>query len=53
MDNVKQSPTNKTQRKVKLQAEPSFILSNLDLNILNNMGDIKIHPEEMDKVHFV
>ena len=39
-------------RKVKLQEKPSFILSNLDLKILNNMSDIKIHPTEKDKVRY-
>ena len=39
-------------RKVKLQEKPSFILSNLDIKILNNMSDIKIHPTEKDKVKY-
>lgn len=38
-------------RKVKLQEKPSFILSNLDIQILNNMGDTKIHPTAKDKVN--
>ena len=39
-------------RKVKLQEKPSFILSNLDIKILNNMSDIKIHPTEKEKVKY-
>lgn len=38
-------------RKVKLQEKPSFILSNTDIKILNNMSDAKIHPTEKDKVN--
>ena len=44
------SSDEKIIRKVRLQEKPSFILSNLDIKILNNMGDIKIHPTEKDKV---
>lgn len=39
-------------RRVKLQEKPSFILSNLDIKIRNNMSDIKIHPTEKDKVKY-
>lgn len=40
----------KIPRKVKLQEKPSFILSNLDIQMLNNVEDSKIHPTAKDKV---
>ena len=40
----------KIMRKVKLQEKPSFILSNLDIQMLNNVENSKIHPTAKDKV---
>ena len=40
----------KIMRKVKLQEKPSFILSNLDIQMLNNVESSKIHPTAKDKV---